>query len=287
MIELRLVEWIQRHAPNYGRGVITGIGDDCAVFRPRGSSEDLLFTTDQFLEGVHFRPGDRAETIGYRALARGLSDIAAMGGEARFCLISLSVPRRLSGAWTQRFFRGVQSIARRWKITLAGGDLASGKVPGCDVVVCGSTERRAAILRTGAKPGDSIYVSGCLGRPASKGYPAQMFEPRLALGRRLRGLATSCIDISDGLSLDLQRLCTASGRGARLDFIPVAHGATIEEALHGGDEYELLFTAPAEAVVPVGVQRIGFVTADPAGCIYYGGSRLEPGGFQHFRATPR
>ena len=107
MTELQVVEWLKRVAPSTGRGVVLGIGDDCAIFRPRGSSQDLLFTTDQFIEGVHFRSTDSPESIGHRALGRGLSDIAAMGGDPRFCLLSLTKPRHITDAWLKRFYRGL------------------------------------------------------------------------------------------------------------------------------------------------------------------------------------
>src|SRR5712692_9570068 len=198
-----------------------GIGDDCAIFRPRGGTEDLLFTTDMLLEDVHFRRATHsAEDAGHKALARGLSDIAAMGGAPRFCLLSLAVPTWADQAWVDRFYRGFLQLSRKTATTLAGGDLASAERMACDVIVCGAVPRGRALLRAGAKPGDGIYVSGklgasALGQATGKGRAWTRHlrpEPRLALGRFLRERlhATAAMDLSDGLSLDLSRLCAAS-----------------------------------------------------------------------------
>ena len=181
-----------------------GIGDDCAIFRPRGSSEDLLFTTDQFIEGVHFRKTDSPESIGHRALARGLSDIAAMGGEPRFCLLSLVKPRSASDAWLKRFYRGLLKLAERTRTVSRRRRSRARSALACDIIVCGAVRRGRAFRRDGARPGDRIYVSGPLGGPASMGYPPRMFEPKLRFAKQLR--PSACIDITDGLALDLHRM---------------------------------------------------------------------------------
>jgi thiamine-monophosphate kinase len=281
MTELQVVEWLRRIAPATGSGVVLGIGDDCAVFRPRGSSEDLLFTTDQFIQGVHFRPSDSAESVGHRALGRGLSDIAAMGGTPRFCLVSLSKPRAVNDVWLRRFYRGLLRLAGRFRTVLAGGDLAAGSALACDVVVCGSVRRGAALRRDGARIGDRLYVSGALGGPAAAKYPPRMFTPRVNLGHRLVGVASACMDITDGLALDLHRLCVSSGVSARLEEIPLAAGATVDDALSGGDEYELLFTAPAGC--PMGIP-IGHIEASEPGAIIYRDRCIQPVGHDHFRS---
>jgi thiamine-monophosphate kinase len=277
MTEVQLVEWLKRTAPSAGRGVVLGIGDDCAIFRPRGSAEDLLFTTDQFIEGVHFRSEDSPESVGHRALARGLSDIAAMGGVPRFCLLSLTKPPQYGDAWIKRLYKGLLKLAGRTNTTLAGGDLSRGENLACDIVVCGSVRRGRAILRSGAKPGDTIYVSGPLGGPASRNYPVRLFEPRLKLGAKLR--ASACIDITDGLALDLCRLCTASGVSGKIIDIPIVPGASEEHALSGGDEYELLFTSSAAS--PDGI-AIGRIEAGEAGRIWLRDTAITPVGHDHF-----
>jgi thiamine-monophosphate kinase len=273
MNELALVEWIRRMAGRDHR-LLLGIGDDCAVYRPK-PGEDLLFTADQSLQDVHFRAACPAAKIGERALARALSDIAAMGGEPRFCLISLAAPR--DPAWIKAFFRGLLRMAQRTGVALAGGDLASGDRVYCDVTICGAVERGKALRRDGARPGDSLWVSGRLGRPWER-----RIEPRLELGRELLGRATACIDLSDGLALDLHRLAKASGVAAQIDRLPLARGATVERALHGGEDYELLFTLPPARSGPRGTTRIGIILPGRPGEIRFQGSAIEPRGWDHF-----
>ena len=278
MNELEIVERLRRlTAP--ARDLTLGIGDDCAIFRPR-AGEDLLFTTDQIIEGVHFRRGEDPGAVGHRALARSLSDIAAMGGVPRFCLVALAVPRRRGEKWIGAFYRGLLRLARRTGAALAGGDLAHDDKVRCDVMVCGSVARGKALRRDGARPGDVLYVSGRLGKPWDR-----RIRPRLALGRSLVGRATACIDLSDGLSLDLHRLCLASGVAAELDRVPVARGAKLDRALHGGEDYELLFTLPARLRPPRGVARIGRIRRGAPGTMRFQGRPLLPRGYDHFKKT--
>jgi thiamine-monophosphate kinase len=286
--------WIPRNS-----GLKLGIGDDCAIFRPRGAAEDLLFTTDLLLEDVHFRRDTHsAEDIGYKALARGLSDIAAMGGEPRFCLLSLAVPRWANGAWVDRFYRGFLQLAHQTGTPLAGGDLARAARLACDVTVCGATPKNRALLRSRARPGDHIYVSGLLGGSAlglaGAGGRARRRhlrpEPRLALGKFLRDQvrAHAAMDLSDGLSLDLRRMCLASGVSARIEAPPIFPGASLDQALHGGEDYELLFTVaprthPPDDFEGVPLTRIGTITARRPGSILLNGKPLAPLGFDHFQ----
>lgn len=273
MNELEIVERLRRISlPS--KGMALGIGDDCAIYRPR-AGEELLFTTDQMIEDVHFRCAQSAASIGERALARSLSDIAAMGGEPRFCLVALAAS---DPKWIEGFYRGLLQLAKRTGVALAGGDLARADKFHCDVMVCGSVPRGKALRRDGARVGNSIFVSGRLGKPWDR-----PIQPRLALGQSLRGVATSCIDLSDGLSLDLYRLCAASGVAAEIDRLPVFRGSTEERALHGGEDYELLFTVPKDAEAPRGVTRIGRMVRGVAGQIRFRGRPLEPRGYDHFR----
>jgi thiamine-monophosphate kinase len=271
MNELDIVARLQRLSPP-SKGLTLGIGDDCAVFRPR-MGEDLLFTTDQMIEGVHFTRAQSASSIGKRALARSLSDIAAMGGEPRFCLVALAAS---DTKWIEAFHRGLLRLAKRTGTALAGGDLARDEKIRCDVMVCGSVPRGKALRRDGARVGDSIFVSGKLGKPWDR-----RIQPRLALGVALRGLATSCIDLSDGLSLDLHRLCVASNVAAEIDRVPVSPGSTMERALHGGEDYELLFTS-SKTALPRGITRIGRIVRGKPGTIHFQGRPLEPRGYDHF-----
>jgi thiamine-monophosphate kinase len=268
MNELQLVERLRRVArPS---NLVLGIGDDCAVYRPR-AGEELLFTTDQMIEGVHFTRKQTAALIGERALARSLSDIAAMGGEPRFCIVAMAAS---DTKWIEHFYRGLMKLAKSTGTSLAGGDLARDDKFHCDVMVCGSVPRGKALRRDGARVGDSIYVSGKLGKPWDR-----RIQPRLALGQSLRGIATACIDLSDGLSLDLHRLCVASNVAAEIDRVPVMRGSTIERALHGGEDYELLFTAKT---APKGTTRIGRILRGEAGQVHFQGRLLEPLGYDHF-----
>ncbi len=289
MNEIELLRRIARKVPAAGRGLLLGIGDDCAVFRSQGAKEDLLFTTDMMLENVHFRRETHpAESVGWKALARGLSDIAAMGGEPRFCLLSLAVPEWADQRWIDAFYRGFLRLARKTGTALAGGDLGRTERMSCDVVVCGAAPCGKALRRDGARPGDSIYVSGPLGgaamgletRTGAAWKKHSRPDPRLEFGLRLRGLASAAIDLSDGLSLDVHRLCLASGCAAVLDGpIPAFPGATVEQALHGGEDYELLFTA-RKAVA--GATRIGSIRKGRPGRVEFEGKPLKPLGYDHF-----
>lgn len=264
--------------------VIAGIGDDCAILRPP-AGQDLLVTTDLLIEGVHFRRGWlTARQTGWKVLARGLSDIAAMGGEARQALVSLALPAWADERWAKEFYRGMAELAGKWNVAVVGGDLTRGRLFTADIVVLGSAPRGKALRRDGAKTGDVIYVSGALGRAAAAGY-RDVPEPRLALGRRLRGRATACMDLSDGLVLDLHRMCAASGTAAELDgVLPSAPGATLEQALFGGEDYELLCTLPPGARPPRGFTRIGrMALGRPAGAVSFAGARLKIGGWDPFR----
>jgi thiamine-monophosphate kinase len=277
------------------KSILKGIGDDCAVLRP-AANQDLVFTTDFVIENRHFtlethKPGD----IGHKALARSLSDLAAMGSEPVFCLVSLALPAQLGARWMERFYEGLLRLARQFKITLAGGDLSSSDKVIADVMCCGRAPRGHAMLRSEAKPGDRIYVTGELGASAlgfatRKGQAWKRHlrpQPRIEAGLALRKRGVSaCMDLSDGLSLDLYRMCLESGVGAELNgTLPIARGATLEQGLHGGEDYELLFTTSKKMPDTVGslrVTSIGVVTRE-AGQIRFGNGFLETKGFDHFR----
>jgi thiamine-monophosphate kinase len=300
--ELETIERIRKRVglPR-ARGLLLGIGDDCAIFRPRGASEDLLFSTDMLIEGVHFRrETHRAADVGWKALARGLSDIAAMGGEPHFCLLSLALPTWVEPRWLDDFYGGLLRLAARTRTPLMGGDLARSEKVMCDIVVCGAVPRGTALRRDGARAGDAIYVSGSLGGSAmglSKGSGSAWRRhlrplPRLALGRFLRARlrATAAMDLSDGLSLDLHRLSLASGLSAEIGAPPRFPGATGDQAIHGGEDYELLFTAPARVRVPrdfegLPLTRIGVMRQGRPGAIELDGAPLEPLGYDHFRGA--
>jgi thiamine-monophosphate kinase len=280
-------------------GLVLGIGDDCAIVRPRGTHEDWLYTTDMLIEGTHFlRQTHGAADVGWKALGRGLSDIAAMGGQARFCLLSLAVADWVDAGWLEGFYGGLLKLATGAGAALIGGDLARTERVMCDIVVAGTVPRGTALRRDGARPGDAIYVSGALGGSAlglatGRGMAWARHkrpQPRLALGRFLRARvgATAAMDLSDGLSLDLHRLCAASRLSAGISAPPMYRGATLEQALHGGEDYELLFTAPPRVRVPAAFQglaltRIGTMRKGAPGTVEMDGEPLPPLGYDHLR----
>jgi thiamine-monophosphate kinase len=310
--EQSLIARIRRAVRVRNRAVLTGIGDDSAVLRiPAG--HELLVTTDFSLEDVHFRRDwHPPEVVGRRCLVRGLSDIAAMGGEPLAAFLSLALPRDLRQHWVDRFLNGLLELAQQWKVSLAGGDTAQSKRGiQADIVVVGSVPKGRAVLRSGARPGDSIYVTGSLGASAaaieklrvgrvhSANYPQHFRpEPRIQVGKWLRvhKIASAMIDISDGLSTDLAHICQESRVGAVIDgeTIPRAHvgkpsrEVALDLALHGGDDYELLFTSAKKVPVKVdgvNVTRIGEVTSGRGIVLFKAGHRkkLVPQGWEHFR----
>jgi thiamine-monophosphate kinase len=273
--ERELIERVARNLPSQaGLGLRVGIGDDAAVIRPRAGLEWVL-TTDAFLENVHFMPRIHApEVVGYKALARATSDLAAMGARPRYFLLSLALPPSCTGKWFDRFLKGMSRAARSFGLVLAGGDTTRNPKAAINLTVIGEVIPGRTVLRSGAQQGDMICVSGRLGeaelglRLLQQGLPARRKwqgllqkhlhpEPRLALGAWLarNGKATAMIDTSDGLSTDLAHLCEASGVGAKVwaAKIPkVALPSDLQKlgldplhlALDGGEDYELLFTVP-------------------------------------------
>jgi len=280
-IQLRL----RRLGIAQGNGVITGIGDDCAVFRQKGAANDLIFTADMMHEGVHFTWDQDPALVGHKALTRSLSDCAAMGARPLFCLLSLAFPPE-SRQWVDAFIGGFTKLARKHRTVLAGGDLSATPTISCDVTVCGEVPRGQSLLRSKARPGDRICVSGPLGKASlaldTRGtYTPQ---PRLELGETLRKLGVKCaMDLSDGLSQDLARLCAASNCAAELNDVPIAKGAGLHHALHGGEDYELLFTLPRNIPLPAKTYVIGHIAKGPAGSVLYHGQPLAPQGWDHFR----
>jgi thiamine-monophosphate kinase len=280
---------------NRAVGLRLGLGDDAALWAARPGYETLL-TCDWFLEGTHFLKAKHPpDSVGWKCLARAVSDVAAMGGEPRCFLVGLALPMSATGDWLDGFVAGLRRAQTRLGCVLAGGDTTESERVLINVAVIGEAQRGQTLQRHGAKPGDLIYVSGRLGeaelgwrrlrnRKEISGrdpllhkhlYP----EPRLKLGAWLanRGLASAMMDLSDGLSTDLTRLCAASRVGARVDSrrLPVVNDAQLSRedgmhlALHGGDDYELLFTAapPNRKRIPARLGRlqlteIGVVTRD-------------------------
>lgn len=317
--EADFIAWIRRRTPRHAAGLTLGIGDDAALVAvPRG--KELILTTDLSIEGVHFTSAHHPpNAVGHRALARSLSDIAAMGGTPRYALISLAASRRAERSWLEGFFDGLLALARRFAVAVIGGDTAVVDGPtAVDLIVAGEVPRGRALLRSGAQVGDHIFISGRLGLAAlglrllQSGVRARTPEeraalrthlypqPQCALGRFLaeHRLASALMDLSDGLSIDLRRLCDASGVGARLfaDRIPVPllpdQVEALALALHGGEDYQLLFTVSAakHSRIPhhygkIPVTCIGEICAQRGIQILSPDGKpqpLEPQGYDHF-----
>jgi thiamine-monophosphate kinase len=362
--ELALLQRIRlRAAHTQSPELQLGIGDDCAILRP-APGEELAVTTDLSIAGRHFRlDWHPAESVGHRALARGLSDLAAMGARPVAAFLSLALPKDLVqkvkgreprsaprgsqaertiwpspkglDSWLDRFLDGFFALAQAHQLPLAGGDLSESPLAVADVILTGAVSQGRALLRSGAKPGDLIYVTGQLGaaavglehltllaaalkreRSRQKSSRLPPIPPRLKalLNRHLyptprvaqglwlahNALATAAIDLSDGLSTDLAHLCAESGVAAELDAaaLPFAAAATPAQVINGGEDYELLFTAPLDARIPssiegVPVTQIGRIVAASKGAAKpsdspitlitsKGAVRLTPQGWQHF-----
>jgi thiamine-monophosphate kinase len=326
--ERALLAEIRKRAARSSGGLRLGIGDDCALLAPR-RGEEVAVTTDLSIAGRHFRlDWHPPEAVGHRALARGLSDLAAMGARPVAAFLSLGLPRELTEAhgrrrsWVQRFFDGLLALAEAHHTPLAGGDLAESPVAVADIVLIGAVPQGRALLRSGARAGDLLYVTGALGGAAAGlarlgklASAARVNPPRIpkkldallaphlfpqprvrqGLWLQRRGLASAALDLSDGLSTDLTHLCQESGVAAEVDaaLVPIYPAATLAQALHGGEDYELLFAAPVSTRLPrsiagVPVIRIGRILKARPGrpaltlLTPQGPRPLEPRGWEHF-----
>jgi thiamine-monophosphate kinase len=309
MGELDLIEHIRRSFNAGGKFIPLGIGDDCAILRPP-KGHDVLVTTDFSLENRHFRRDlHPPESVGHRCLARGLSDLAAMGGTPVAAFLSLALPGPMLDTaagrrWLERFFNGLRSLSELHRVPLAGGDTSESAggdraFIAADIVLIGAAPKGRALRRSGAKSGDMLYVTGQLGGAAAElsallerrrrilhvatteDHPQLFPEPRLDVGEALvrRHLATACLDLSDGLSTDLAHLCRSSGVCAEVEeaalpihpfALKLGAAKALDAALNGGEDYELLFSAPASMPMPVSlagvpITRIGTLTKKRSG----------------------
>lgn len=276
-----------------GGEVLAGIGDDCAVL-DQGAGRCLLWTVDILLSGRHFEPGVDPFRAGWKALAVSLSDIAAMGGKPLYALVFAALPPETRLARAREIYRGIGELADRFGVRVLGGDTSAARELSIGTTVIGETERENLVLRSGARPGDLVCLTGPLGDGPRKHLS---FLPRVAEGREIaRSLrATAMIDISDGLLGDLGRITEASGVGARLGLadIPRVPGASPGQALVSGEEFELLFTVAPEK--KTAVSRLGFFVAGEITSPGQGlrvldsdGSEYRPSepGYDHFRPSP-
>jgi len=308
--EIELIRRLCRALPTRS-DVAAGPGDDCAVVRARGGRYDWLLKADPVIEGIHFRPDAAGRRIGRKAIGRVLSDIAAMGGEPLWVLVDLAAPPDTPVERMNGLMAGLAARARRAGAAVVGGDVSAGPALEAHVFAVGRVEKGKAVLRSGARPGDALFVTGSLGGSGAGKHLD--FVPRLAEGRWLAraGWARAMMDLSDGLAADLPRLCQASRVGACLDLnaIPVApalkrlraRSEWMRRALTDGEDYELLLAvSPARAPAlarawrrtwRIRLTRIGVCT-DAAGIVEGrdadGRSRpLGVSGFEHFvRSRP-
>lgn len=316
--ELERIQAIRTRVARPVDSVRVGVGDDAAVIRPEPGMETVV-STDLLVEGVHFRrEWATADLLGRKSLAISLSDMAAMGAAPRAAFLSLAVPDTCDDAFLEAFYSGAAAVADRYGVTIAGGDLSSSPGPLCiDSVVTGEVETDRALLRSRARAGQALFVSGALGssafgleqlrsgvtlETATTGMDLDAIRshlaptPRIELGRALvmTGYATAAIDISDGLSSDIRRICEASGVGVIINGEAIPTSYDFELALHGGEQYELLFAADTSAA-----ERLALVSHQlklPITCIgrfegpasevllELNGSRtpLPAGGWEHF-----
>jgi len=307
--EDKLVGEIARRFPRgFSRGLGLGIGDDAALWKAKPGFASIL-TSDWFLEGSHFlREKHPPESVGWKCLARAASDIAAMGGAPSCFLLNLALPSTVTGKWLKGFLVGLRRAAGWLDCALAGGDTTRSNRILISVTVIGEIPEGQEVLRSGARVGDLVFVSGTLGeaehglqllresggkaRPVNPALRKHLYpEPRVDLGRWLakNKLASAMMDLSDGLSSDLPRLCVASGVGAQIHRgrLPVLRGMAEKPAqqlaLHGGDDYELLFTiSPRKAAsLPakfrkLDLTRIGEITRERGVRIIGNDRKLEP-----------
>jgi thiamine-monophosphate kinase len=249
--DARIARWVKAWPP--GPSVVLGPGDDCALAVPPPRGAVVVLKTDAVLEGVHFTRRDPPRWVGRKALARAVSDFAAMGAVPTVALVACMLPGDAeSGHWMDVAMRGMAVAGRRWGIGLAGGETTRGPLLGLTVMLHGWVERGRALRRSGARAGDVLMVTGRLGG-SIRGHHLR-FQPRLAEGRWLgkQRQVRAVMDLSDGLGRDLPRLAAASGVSYRLDpaRLPCRAGCTPEQAVNDGEDYELLIAvAPAGAEV--------------------------------------
>jgi len=316
--EFAVIERYFRACGAHRADVTLGVGDDAALLAlPAGS--ELVAATDTLVAGVHFPHGSPAASIGHRALAVNLSDLAAMGARPAWALLALTLPEA-DEAWLAEFAAGFGALARAHEVALVGGDTTRG--PLCVTVqLLGHVPRGTALTRAGARAGDALFVSGTPGDAAAglaleqgrlsapaeaHSYLRERFlwpTPRAALGERLRGYASACIDVSDGLLGDAAKLASASQAGAVVTFehLPVSdplraalgEAQARELALTGGDDYELCFAVPPHKLTQLlgelppqrwGYTRIGTLRADTGVVVVRDGTVMEfsHSGYQHF-----
>lgn len=290
--ENRLVRLLTRGLPQTAR-TLCGPGDDCAVLRGPRRGNATLFKTDALVAGIHFTMETDAARVGWKALCRNISDIAAMGGSPQEALVTLALPPELPVRWVQRLYAGMRRAAVRFGCGIAGGETTSvpaGAPVMISVAMLGTVKTASLVLRSGGRPGDLICVTGRLGGSISGRHLD--FIPRLEEARWLvqHAKPTAMMDLSDGLAKDLPRLADASQTGYRIDpaALPCHRGCSTASAIGDGEDYELLCTLPPAKLRRV---RASWRTAFPRVPLTIIGELLPDtndrtpltGGWEHFR----
>ena len=285
--EFALIDTLKKFSP-LSTSVIKGIGDDAAVL-PFSKDAYQLLTTDMMAEGAHFTRAMPPALIGRKALACNISDIAAMGGWPIFAVVSIGIPKALPVGFVKDIYKGIQKVAKEFDVSIVGGDtIKTGKII-INIALLGQVKKKHLITRDGAKPGDWIFVTGPLGGSLKSGRHLS-FTPRVPQARFLveNFKPNAMMDISDGLSGDLNHLLNASGVGACLNeaSIPRHKGASLSQALNDGEDFELLFTLPekkALALMDWQAQKKSFYFY-PIGTITNNvNERIKPKSFTHFK----
>ena len=293
---------------NDSSGIIIGPGDDAGLFSTK--NKDLIFSTDVSVSDIHFPKDLAPNLIAYRSCCVAASDIPACGGTLKWLSISLVAPSNEMG-WLRKFATGLKLFSRTYQVPIIGGDLVKGRECSVSVGVCGEVKHNQFLSRDGAKEGDSIYVSGTLGiaklglkvieskkknlNLAEKKYLKKFLKPKIhtELGKNLKGIANSCIDISDGLIGDLGHICKQSNLGAKIFFDSIPHEGSFKDALTWGDDYELCFTVPKNKEIKLdGILKrlkikkfkIGEITKDKGITIFQGAKeiKLNRKSYNHF-----
>ncbi len=314
LTEFNLIDRFFRNVGPAHHSTLLGIGDDCAVLRP-SADKLLLLTTDTLVENIHFRADVDPESLGHKALAVNLSDLAAMGATPEWITLALTMPA-VNESWLEAFARGFAALAARYRVQLVGGDTTQGPLS-ITVQALGSAPKKRILYRSAALPGDRLYVTGTIGdaglalKYLNSGKPCQRAlrdrldrpEPRIEAGLLIGGLARACIDISDGFAADLGHLLKASKVGATVDWNLIPLSAAVRDyvvqnkdfglPLYAGDDYELCFTVPVDredelirnaGSLTYGCHRIGIIDEQSGLRIENceSGLDLRLDGFEHF-----
>jgi thiamine-monophosphate kinase len=286
--EFRFIDNIAKSI-KIGPSVIKGIGDDCAVLRYK-KNKYLLFTTDMIIDGVHFdRKKASPLSIGHKALAVNISDIAACGGIPRWAVVSAGIPKNIGSSYAYDIYKGINTLARKFNIDLVGGDTNRSEKLTLSITLLGEVLKRELILRQGAKEGDSLVLTGPLcEKPAHLEFLPRLKEARFIVKELM---PTSMIDISDGLLSDLEHILEKSRKGAFIyeSLIPVSGKKTsIKKIINTGEQFELLFTMPKRMLrfMPKGFYVVGEISGDSPYITFVGRSgerkRITPKGHIHF-----